>query len=232
VIVARVDGEPIGRLQVDARLRGLYAGPGGSRLPGPDTAEGRQLRRWVIQVLAVVAVLEHEAGRRGLAAAGPMPAVDRVELGGIVAAALAQSPHARAVFDAVTGGVTVTDAEVRAARAANPDLAGEPLRLVRHVRAARPVNGGRPYGMRRDDPSGHLVFAAAPGDVVRDGPDTLEVLGVAAGAGRDVAAMLLDAARGRAFTRWLDVQLRDRVVLSPGSEHPADPAQPDHTHRH
>ena len=232
VTVAWVDGEPVGRAEVDDHLRGLYAGSTGARLPGPDTAEGRQLRRWVVQVLAVTAVLAHEARARGLPASEPVPYPDRSELGGIAVAALARSPYARAVFDAVTAAVQVTEDEVRACRAANPEFDGEEVRLVRHVRDGRPVNGGRPYRVRRDDLLGDRVFAAAPGTALRSGPDTLEVVGVARDGGRDVAATLLRAARERAFARWLDVQLRDRVVLAPGAEHPGDPAQPDHTHRH
>ncbi|MET7403260.1 hypothetical protein ABZS66_58265, partial [Dactylosporangium sp. NPDC005572] len=120
----------------------------------------------------------------------------------------------------------------RTRRSANPELAGEELRLVRHTRDGRPVNGGRPYLVRRDDLHGGLVFAALPGTVVTAGPDRLAVLGVTSTAGPDVAATLLAAARSRAFARWLDLQLRDRVALAPGFEHPGDPAQPDHTHRH
>ncbi|MFC6016208.1 hypothetical protein ACFP2T_08365 [Plantactinospora solaniradicis] len=230
--VAWVDGEPIGQDLVDAELRRRYGGRGGTSLPGPDTAEGRQLRRWVVQVLTVRTLLAHEADRRGLAASGPLSGADRVALGSIAAAALAQSPHAAVVFQAVAGGVTVAPSEVDAHRAANPELAGEEVRLVRHLRAGRPVNGSRPYRMRRTDLLGDLVFAALPGAVVSAEPDTLEVLEVIEVGGPDLAGTLRDAARGRAFARWLDVQLRARVVLAPGSEHPADPTQPDHTHRH
>lgn len=253
MIAAWVDGEPIAQARVDAELRRLYDGPAGAALPAPETTEGRQLRRWLVQVLAVVSVLEYEATRRGLAgsaagatanqpppAARPAPdepvaawpAAARAELGGIASAALARARAGDAVFQAIAGAVTVTEPDVDRYRAANPELVAEETRLVRHVRAGRPVNGGRPYRMRRSDLLGDLVFAVAPGAVVRDGPDTLEVLDVAETAVPDLAATLLDAARDRAFARWLDVQLRDRVVLAPGSEHPADPAQPDHTHRH
>ncbi|WP_432970819.1 DUF7158 domain-containing protein [Dactylosporangium sp. CA-233914] len=232
MIAAWVDGEPIGLDEVDAELGERRRAPGGHALPAPGTAEGRQLRRWVVQVLAVRSVLAHEADRRGLAASGPLPGTDRLALGSAAAAALAGSPHAAAVFGAATSGVTVAAAEVDACRAANPELAGEELRLVRHTRAGRPVNGGRPYLVRRDDLHGDLVFAARLGTVLDAGPDRLEVLDATSTGGPDLSAMLLAAARSRAFARWLDLQLRDRVVLAPGFEHPGDPAQPDHTHRH
>jgi [acyl-carrier-protein] S-malonyltransferase len=235
VIVAWADGQPIEADAVDAELRACYGGPGGHILPVPQTAEGRQLRRWVVQVLVVRALLAQEAQRRGLARSGPLPDADRATLGGITAAALAGSPFANAVFAAVTEAVTVADSAVDAYLAANPELAGEQIRLVLHVRAGRPVNGGRPFRMRRADLHGDLVFATEPGCVVAVGPDTLEVVDVLdmlVGSDPDIADQLLAAARARAFARWLDVALHDRVVLAPGSEHPADPAQPDHTHRH
>ena len=232
--VAWVDGTPIGADAVDAELSARYRGPG---FPAPDTAEGRQLRRWVIQVLVVRALLTHEAAVRGLAASGPATgldraALDRAALGSVAAAALAGSPVGAPVFAAVTAAVTVDRSDVDAYRAANPETAGEETRLVRHVRAGRAVNGGRPYPMRRHDLLGDRVFAAPVGAVVTAGPDTLEVVEAVAGPAPDIAAMLRAAARTRAFARWLDLALRDRVVLAAGSEHPADPTQPDHTHRH
>jgi [acyl-carrier-protein] S-malonyltransferase len=47
-----------------------------------------------------------------------------------------------------------------------------------------------------------------------------------------IAAHLLDRARQRAFARWLDARCATLVRLTPGYEHPADPRQPDATHRH
>jgi len=229
VTVAWVDGTPIGADAVDAELSARYRGPG---FPAPDTAEGRQLRRWVIQVLVVRALLTQEAAVHGLTASGPATGLDRAALGSVAAAALAGSPVGAPVFAAVTAAVTVDRSDVDAYRAANPETAGEETRLVRHVRAGRAVNGGRPYPMRRGDFLGDRVFAAPVGAVVTEGPDTLEVVEAVAGHASDIAAMLRAAARTRAFARWLDLALRDRVVLAPGSEHPADPTQPDATHRH
>jgi [acyl-carrier-protein] S-malonyltransferase len=47
-----------------------------------------------------------------------------------------------------------------------------------------------------------------------------------------VAAELLGRRRQQAFTRWLDALAARQVRLRPGYEHPADPANPDATHRH
>ncbi|MFI7637721.1 hypothetical protein [Nonomuraea sp. NPDC049400] len=43
---------------------------------------------------------------------------------------------------------------------------------------------------------------------------------------------LLDAARRRAFARWLDEMRAKKVELVPGLEHPGDPRQPDNHHKH
>jgi [acyl-carrier-protein] S-malonyltransferase len=47
-----------------------------------------------------------------------------------------------------------------------------------------------------------------------------------------IAAQLLGSARRRAFRHWLDARRAESVQLAPGYEHPGDPRQPDHVHRH
>jgi [acyl-carrier-protein] S-malonyltransferase len=47
-----------------------------------------------------------------------------------------------------------------------------------------------------------------------------------------IVAELAGAARRHAFVSWVERARRDRVVLREGYEHPADPRQPDNTHRH
>jgi [acyl-carrier-protein] S-malonyltransferase len=49
---------------------------------------------------------------------------------------------------------------------------------------------------------------------------------------QQIADRLLDRARQRTFARWLDARVATEVRLAPGYEHPADPRQPDATHRH
>ncbi|MEU4509799.1 hypothetical protein AB0G05_09910 [Nonomuraea wenchangensis] len=46
------------------------------------------------------------------------------------------------------------------------------------------------------------------------------------------SADLLQAARRRAFARWLDQTRAEKVALVPGLEHPGDPRQPDNHHKH
>ena len=48
----------------------------------------------------------------------------------------------------------------------------------------------------------------------------------------EIEAELTGRATQRAFARWLDAAAAGRIRLAPGFEHPADPRQPDATHRH
>ncbi|MET7462541.1 hypothetical protein [Nonomuraea sp. NPDC005501] len=41
-----------------------------------------------------------------------------------------------------------------------------------------------------------------------------------------------EAARRRAFARWLDQQRAERIRPVPGLEHPGDPRRPDNHHKH
>ncbi|WP_133306121.1 hypothetical protein [Microbispora triticiradicis] len=52
--------------EVDHRLRLLRSGPLAARLPAPDTAEGRNLRRWLVQVMVAEILAGQEAARLGL----------------------------------------------------------------------------------------------------------------------------------------------------------------------
>jgi [acyl-carrier-protein] S-malonyltransferase len=48
----------------------------------------------------------------------------------------------------------------------------------------------------------------------------------------DITAELTRVAQRRHFLEWLDNRRAELVRLEPGYEHPADPHQPDATHRH
>jgi [acyl-carrier-protein] S-malonyltransferase len=116
-VAAYVAGRPVLVAEVEARLAALRCGPYAARLPHPATAEGRNLRRWLVQVLTTEAVLDHEARSRGLAAQGgtPPPATlgAALRMGGVTAAVLAVHPLAAAVRAEVTAAVTVPEDEVR-----------------------------------------------------------------------------------------------------------------------
>jgi [acyl-carrier-protein] S-malonyltransferase len=243
--VAWVSGAPVHVSDVDALEAGLRSGPVAPTLPPAGTREGRQLRRWLVQVLVAERLVAEEARARDVTADGAPPlaelAPDRaalLALGSVATDLLSRGALARAVFIAVTADVGVASAEVARFYRANPEayrvpeerVVGYPLRTLRRGERTGPVEDA--------------VFAARVGEVVgpvRDplGEETFEV--VAAHPARErpltevadeIESRLRSAARRRAFTAWLDGHVADRVRLAPGYEHPGDPRQPDNSHRH
>ncbi len=200
--VATVAGAPIPVDELDAAEARLRDGPRASVLPAGDTSEGRQLRRWLTQLIVTERVVAAEAAARRIAAcdapteAELLPdATARLEIGSVAAAALAD-PRTRALFAAVTADVRVNDDDVADYHTRNP-LRFAPPRPERHGWRAPPLAG-------------------PPLEQVRSA----------------IAELLLGAARRRAFRTWLDSRRAELVELAPGYEHPGDPRQPDNTHRH
>ncbi len=141
-VVARVGGEPVGIDEVDAREAVLRAGPTAAALPRAGTSEGRQLRRWLTQLLVTERIVAVEAAARGLTGNDApsenelLPdATARLEIGSITAAALAE-PAGRALFSDVTSGVDVTDDAVDGYRARNPTRFAHPADVREHLLAA------------------------------------------------------------------------------------------------
>jgi [acyl-carrier-protein] S-malonyltransferase len=200
--VATVAGAPVSVGAVDEREALLRNGTRANVLPARDTSEGRQLRRWLTQLIVTERVIVAEATARGLTArdapteAELLPDVTaRLEIGSIAAAALAD-PRARALFAEITADVEVSDSDVVDYHARNP------LRFAQ----ARPAG----HGWRVPPDAGPPLEQARPA----------------------ITAHLRDAARRRAFRLWLDARRDVLVDLAPGYEHPGDPHQPDNTHRH
>ncbi|ULE33928.1 DUF7158 domain-containing protein [Mycobacterium sp. IDR2000157661] len=180
-VAASVDGVPVTVADIDAREARLRASHITASLPRPGTSEGRQLRRWLTQLLVAERVVAAEAADRALTADNAPAEADllpnntvRLELGSVASSVLAD-PLARALFVDVTAGVDVSAAAVASYRSRNP---------------------------------------------LRYNSDA------------EIIADLLGAARRRAFRLWLDARCAVVVQLAPGYEHPADPRQPDNTHRH
>jgi [acyl-carrier-protein] S-malonyltransferase len=201
-LIATVAGTPVAVDELDAAEARLRNGPHAAALPASGTSEGRQLRRWLTQLLVTERVVAAESAARGLTAcdapteAALLPDVTaRLEIGSVAAAALAD-PRARALFAAVTAAVRVSDDEVADYHARNP------LRF-----AASPPD---PHGWRLP---------------ARVGPPLEQVCSA-------IAEHLRGAARRRAFRVWLDARRAALVQLAAGYEHPGDPRQPDNTHRH
>ncbi|WP_066372351.1 DUF7158 domain-containing protein [Herbidospora mongoliensis] len=229
VIAALVEGTSVTLEQVTARMAALRRGPRGDLLPADGTTEGRQLRRWVVQLLVAERVIAAEALERGVRAGGPpmeLPATARLELGSVVAAVLASDPLAQALYRDLTADVTVSEEEVGRYYAANPDrYRPGPARLVTHQALT--------YAVTAADLVPEAVFTAADGERVGEfvvGAYTRQDLTLAEAAPR-IRAVLLDAARRRRFALWADARCA-AAVLTPGFEHPGDISHSDHTHRH
>ena len=125
-VAATVAGMDVPVADVDAREAELRGAVPADSLPRAGTSEGRQLRRWLTQLLVTERVIAAEAAAAGLTADGA-PAEDellpdnsaRLEIGSVAAAALAD-PLARVMFTHVTGAVDVADADVAHYHARNP----------------------------------------------------------------------------------------------------------------
>ena len=118
--VATVGGVPVPVDEVDTREARLRGGSLAAALPIAGTSEGRQLRRWLTQLIVTERVVAAEAAARDVTAqdapteAEVLPDVTaRLEIGSIAAAALAD-PCARALFARVTAAVEVSDEDIAA----------------------------------------------------------------------------------------------------------------------
>jgi [acyl-carrier-protein] S-malonyltransferase len=177
--VAWVSGDPLEVSDVDELEAGLRSGPVAATLPRPGTREGRQLRRWLVQVLVAERLVAAEARVRGIGAEGA-PALaslapDRaalLALGSVAADLLTRSPLARAVFAAVTEEVSVDAAEVERYYRANPEGYRVPEERVVRSRHRDEQTGpvfAAPAEVRtlpRREPTGNAVFAARPDDTI------------------------------------------------------------------
>ncbi|GAA4224990.1 [acyl-carrier-protein] S-malonyltransferase [Streptosporangium album] len=136
-VAAHVGERAITVAEVDTREAALRAGPLAALLPRPWSAEGRNLRRWLVQMLVAEALIEGEAALRGLTAptvgpAGRLTLPAALRTGGVAAAVLAATPLAGVVRQAVTMEVRVPEEEIRAYYDRNGDLfPGEPYERAR-----------------------------------------------------------------------------------------------------
>jgi [acyl-carrier-protein] S-malonyltransferase len=126
-VAATVAGRPVAVAEVDAREVALRESPQTAALPRPGTSEGRQLRRWLTQLLVTERVVQREAEALGVTVTAAPPDLQavlpdltaRLEIGSIAAGILAD-PLARAVYAAVTAGVDVDEATVADYHRRNP----------------------------------------------------------------------------------------------------------------
>ncbi|MEZ0359041.1 malonyl CoA-ACP transacylase [Mycobacterium sp. SA01] len=126
-LVATVAGVDVAVGEVDDREAALRAAPQVVALPRPHTSEGRQLRRWLTQLLVAEKLVAREAEALGVSVTESTPDEDdllpdstaRLEIGSIAAAVLA-APIARAVFAHITDAVEVDADAVTDFHARNP----------------------------------------------------------------------------------------------------------------
>ncbi|WP_328351469.1 malonyl CoA-ACP transacylase [Mycobacterium sp. NBC_00419] len=143
-VAATVAGTPIVVSEIDARETKLRSTPQVAALPRPGTSEGRQLRRWLTQLLVTEQVVASEARTLGVAVTADTPSEDdvlpdmtaRLEIGSVAAAVLAE-PLARAVFAHVTGEVDVSEAQVADYERRNPGRFAVRDELAAHLRGAQ-----------------------------------------------------------------------------------------------
>jgi [acyl-carrier-protein] S-malonyltransferase len=141
-IAAIVDGVPVMVEEIDAREQRLRATRLASSLPRHGTSEGRQLRRWLTQLLVTERVVAAEATRLSLTEEDAptedelLPdTVARLEIGSVAASVLAM-PLARAVFGSVTASVDITDDDVNDYFSRNPRRFDSRAQIADHLRGA------------------------------------------------------------------------------------------------
>ena len=199
---ATVAGAPVLVAEVDEREGRLRATRLASALPRPGTSEGRQLRRWLTQLLVTERVVAAEVAARDLTADGApteedlMPdTVARMEIGSVAASVLRDARRASAV------------------RRTSPPVSASPMPRSRSTIRAIPAlrhAGRRRRRLARDPQRRRRSTTCDP-----PSPRTCS---------RPRAA----ASSGAGSTRGAP----SLVELAPGYEHPGDPRQPDNTHRH
>jgi [acyl-carrier-protein] S-malonyltransferase len=112
--VATVAGEPIHVSVLEERLALLRRGPRSRHIPSPGSPGYADACRWVVRDLVTEAVLEHEAGARGL-----------TELSQLVLA--------------VTEEVAVSADEIRAYYERNPDLYRRTATIISYEEAKHSI---------------------------------------------------------------------------------------------
>lgn len=125
-VVATVAGAPVSTTEVDRRETELRASVLASALPRPGTSEGRQLRRWLTQLLVTERVVAQEAAALGVDCAGAPTEGEllpdnaaRLEIGSVAASVL-RDALARNVFAHVTADARVSEDEIAGYHARNP----------------------------------------------------------------------------------------------------------------
>lgn len=122
-VAAWVCGEPVTVADVMTRLDATRCAPFGARLASIATAEGRNARRWVTQLLCAERLVLRALAEQGIpVSARPLPlSIDRaLALGGVAGAVLATIPELGTW--ARTWPLPIDESDVRSYYDRNPDL--------------------------------------------------------------------------------------------------------------
>lgn len=232
MIAAYVEGVPLNATRVYERVTALRSGPAAALIPDETTAEGRQLVRWLTQVVVTEQVLCNEATRRGLSGSDepwPLGPTSRVQLGSTLAAALAGNALATAAAQAVTADTSTSAPPAQVRRE-------QVLRWVTSSGPRARDNRARPWIVDVSsvpDQFARTIAAGVVGATVSWRGRQYQLgdwlLPLPSGSNTDSAVR---AARNVGLLRWVDERIAETVTLAPGFEHPGDFRQPDHTHHH
>lgn len=141
---ASVAGQVVTVAEIDEREKALRAGNRDAALPRPGTSEGRQLRRWLTQLVTAerVVLLESEGAEQVPSLSEVLPDMAaRLEIGSIAAAVLATTAG-RAAFALVTADVEVSDIEIVGYHRRNPGRFAVRRSDALDFIAARPLIAG------------------------------------------------------------------------------------------
>ncbi|NEA66508.1 peptidyl-prolyl cis-trans isomerase [Streptomyces sp. SID12488] len=196
------------REQVDAVLAAVPARDGDRARPEALARAERQRRRWATQVVVADVLARRACAERGLKPppepprAGVLTAVPEADVAGLGSIVAVVLAYSAAAR-ALLGHLEGHQAIPEAALWEYYERNRDRFLTVESLRG-----GVDPFGAARD-------------------ADFLPYEQVKAG----IEGELRQAAGRRAFFSWLDLARVD-VVYAPGHEHPGDPSQPDHEHRH
>jgi [acyl-carrier-protein] S-malonyltransferase len=122
-----VAGDPVSIDEIDTREAVLRSSPQTAALPRPGTSEGRQLRRWLTQLVVAERVVAREAAALGVTVTAATLGEDavlpdltaRLEIGSVAVGVLTL-PLGRALYAHITADVDVDDAAVADYHHRNP----------------------------------------------------------------------------------------------------------------
>jgi len=166
VIAAIVGGQPIPAAVIDEWLAALPVRRNEENWSGAPRAQ-RQRRRWMTQVVVGAELARQGCADRGLAPLGAEPSfapasdAETADLGGIAAAVVQASGHARALLADFAAHQEIPETEIRSYYQRNADRFLTPEGLAAGIDPFQDLNHVRPFDAVRDDIERRLRESAA-----------------------------------------------------------------------